>query len=116
MAKQTAKIPDAVKKVLAGEGHDPHVAEIVGYFIEWAGGTRKFAKLLMDEYRNPDATPATRQRILDCILRSMKWANEQQGGTDDLGMMSNEDLEREAARILREHGGQGQNPGNAGPG
>lgn len=108
----SVKARDAIMAAIKGEVVPPQVAEIVAHFTVLQGGPRGIAKLLHDAYWDGRSTPATRQRILDMVLYAMRFANQQQGPPQDMGLASDEDLEREAQALIlkmedaKEHGRQ----------
>lgn len=98
------KVPPSVraglKKAVRGELRDPQVAELVAHFFTAAGGTKAVALLLYQEFTAARPGSITRQRILDMILRGVRFANEKQGVRDDLGLLAEEDLARELEDVI----------------
>jgi hypothetical protein len=100
-------VPESVKKALRrqavrGEIRQPDLAALVGHFFRHAGGEAAVARMLFDEYRDSPPGGVVRQRILDMILRATKFANDKEAPTDDLGSLSEDDLERELTELIGE--------------
>lgn len=109
------KVPASVARAISGETRDPHLAEVVVHFVTAAGGPQRVSLMMLEEWRAAKPGSIIRQRIMESILRWMKWSNERHGALSDLGNLSSEDLEREAKRLL---GGfpSGQEEATADPG
>lgn len=91
---------DAIRQALKdGEG-DPQLAEIAAHFVHFAGGARGMAKIMFDAMQSPECSPMMRHRILDSVMRSLKFANEQTGPKADLGLANDADLDRELKQLL----------------
>jgi hypothetical protein len=100
--KKTAdKIPDKVKKILDGKIEEPSLSGVAAEFFAMAGGARAVAKLLWDTYRHPQCSAMVQHRIMETILRATKFANQQAGPPTELGLLSQVELEQEAAELLR---------------
>ena len=93
-------LPSSVCRALQSEGAEPQLAAIVAHFVEYVGGEKAMGKLMFDAYRDPRATPATRQRVLDMVCYGLRFANTQAGPKDDLGAASDDDLVREAEALI----------------
>jgi hypothetical protein len=121
------KIPASVRRALAGAGVQiPQVAELVSHFMAAAGGALALAKMLLEEYLNAKPGSIIRQRILDSVLRMLNIANQAMGGSEEIDLVNDADLESELKRLMEqmpdgeeEAGpaeGAGANPGEpAGP-
>lgn len=123
------KLPGAIRhaldKVLKKGGNKrgpelPALAEAIEHFIGFAGGTQAFAKMLWDEWLTQKPGSIARQRILELITRTWRMSEIRAGGNEDLGLLSEEDLERELDRRLAKltEGARGQEEATpaAGPG
>lgn len=95
-------VPPAVKQAISGRLKDPQLAEVAAHFFAQAGGPRQVAKMLYHEFRKAKQGSVVRQRILDMILRVTRFANEKNGPRDDMGMLSEGDLEREFKAAMAE--------------
>lgn len=94
------RVPSAVLRelrqgVVKGNSRAPKLSELVQHFFDLAGGERAVAKMLLDEYRSEKCSPNVRSRIMDVILRALQFANAKEPSRDDLGNLSEEDIERE---------------------
>lgn len=94
------RLPPAIRKAIEGEIKEPQLAELSAHFFHAAGGPKAVAKMLFDEFAHANPGSQIRQRILDMILRVTRFANQQSGPVDDLGILTDEDLEREVVRVL----------------
>lgn len=100
------RMPNAVRRALDGTGVKiPQIGELVGHFMELAGGTKQMAKMLMDEYLRAKEGSIIRQRILDSILRMLMLANQQYGAIEETDLIDLPDLEAEAMKLLGEFPG-----------
>lgn len=105
MAKISADVKAALKrKAVKGDIKSPDLACLVSHFFDHAGGERAVAKMLYDEFSEAKQGSIVRQRILDLILRSTKYANEQAPPVDDLGLLTEADLEAEFEHLVDEIG------------
>ena len=118
------KVPPHIQEALRqqavkGEIKQPDLARLTAAFFERAGGERNVANFLYEEFAASPPGGIVRQRILDMILRHLKWVNEKNAPVDDLGTLSDEDLDRELAQLIEVVGGENVNqqaPGQpAGP-
>lgn len=99
-AKQDA-IHATMKEALAGNVKRlPHMTEIAEAFVEMCGGARAFAKILFDEVKAAEPGTVARQRVLAMIVDVWSEANKSAGRTEDLGILSTEDLQRELQAVL----------------
>jgi hypothetical protein len=95
------RLPPSVLKAMEGAGVSvPQIAELVGHFMQLAGGAQKFAVMLMEEFRFAPAGSLIRQRILESVLRMMSLAGQQMGTSEETDLVSTADLERELAQIM----------------
>lgn len=98
MPRKTAKA--RITAALKGNFQEPQLAELAAHFFHAAGGMEKMAKLLYQEFLGAKEGGLMRQRILNMVLMAVKFANERNPGHDDLGLLSEEDLEREGAKVF----------------
>lgn len=103
MAKKKAKLNDSVMKSFAtgvrsaigGRRTIAHYSELAEHFIEEAGGPRRMARMLFDEWEASKPGSIARVRIMQVISSVWRYATETTSSTaDDLGLVSEEDLER----------------------
>lgn len=96
-------IQQALKRqAIKGEIRQPDLAKLVAHFFKNAGGEGAVAKMLYDEFVAAPPGGIARQRIMDMILRGLKWANESEAPQDDLGILTEDDLERELDQLIEE--------------
>lgn len=98
MAKSAGR--KLLQKAVHGEISDPQLAELVSHFFSIAGGPRQVARMLWDEYQVAKAGSLIRNRILDMILRVTRYANEKAPPVNDLGMLSEKDLDQEIESLI----------------
>lgn len=120
MTKNRKHLPKVVKAALrrqtvTGEIRQPDLAKLVTHFFHQAGGEREVAKMLYREFVDAQEGSIVRQRILDMVLRALKFTNEQDPPEDDLGILSDADLDRELNEIVGElsDGSEATNPAPA---
>jgi len=111
MATARKRVPSTVLRelrqgVVKGGSRAPKISELVQHFFDLAGGERAVAKMLIDEYRSDKCSPNVRSRILDMILKSLQFANSRENGPDDLGNLSEEDIERELLSLYEDTDGK----------
>lgn len=99
------KIPIGVYKAVRdgavkGEIDQPDLGRFLSAFFRQAGGEEAVAVMMYDEFVNAKPGSIVRQRILDMILRSTRTLQADTLDMDDLGVLSEEDLQRELDRIL----------------
>lgn len=105
------RVPSSVlcelrQAVIKGITRAPKISELVQHFFDLAGGERAVAKMLLDEYRSEKCSAHVRSRILDVILRSLQFANARETPRDDLGNLSEEDLETELLALYEASDGK----------
>lgn len=101
----SAETKERLRKVVTGSPiNDPRLAEVAYTFIDLCGGPKGFARTLFQEFTNSEPGGIARQRILDMMMRSLKFANEQDPKGSDASMLNDEDLTREIERTLAEIG------------
>lgn len=72
----------------------PSLESFLDHFFQIAGGPRKVAKMLYDEWNSAAPGSLMRTRIGETILRNLKAADSRAKPMDDLGILSDEDIER----------------------
>ncbi len=109
--KRPTEVPDKIKKALTGDLKDPQVREIAAHFFHIAGGPKAVALLLYQEFEASKPGSLMRQRILQLVLNATKYANEQagRGPLDELGLLSEQDIEREILSLLEKSGDKKEN-------
>jgi hypothetical protein len=104
--KRKSVIPDEARDLLVkmAESRDnlPHLSELLEHFIRFAGGPQALAKMLWDETRASPAGGVVRQRNLDMVTRMWRQVAAGTARSDDLGLISEADIERELASTIQE--------------
>lgn len=80
---------------------------IVSHFIDMCGGARAFAKKMFDQYMDPGCSPMVKSRILEMLLRCLKFAEGKRRADDDFGLLSEADLDREIDRRIAQFASKG---------
>lgn len=97
------KLSGLLSEVVKGRVNEPRLAEVSSHFFAIAGGPKRVAQLLYEEFVASKPGSIIRQRILDMILRMTKFANERSGGDlDDLSQLSEDDLRNNLAEVLKD--------------
>lgn len=88
--------------VLGGGIEATSLARITEHLMVLAGGPEGMARRIWAEFNSKKCTPATRQRILDMMLDSLKFQEKQNEQFDPsaLGHLSKEDLEKELLKLM----------------
>ncbi len=94
------RIPDGVKKAIAQGAEAPRMEDVVAHFFHAVGGPRAFARVLHEEFMSAKPGSLIRSRVLDMVLRSLKFSNERAPNLGDLSLMGDEDLARAAEEIM----------------
>lgn len=93
------KIPSQLMDALRGKISDPQLEEVAAYFFHLEGGSQGVAKLLHDEFHRANPGTLIRARIMDMVLRMLTRIYDAKGAPE-LGILSDEDLEKQAQRLL----------------
>jgi hypothetical protein len=105
MSETKKKVPgsviDIIRKGVSGNTREPVLAEIAQHFFDLAGGERNVAKMLFDQYRDPSCPSSVKTKIIHIMLGHLKWLNERTGTIDEMGNLTQEDLERELDKHIR---------------
>lgn len=99
--KEARKERSRLLSLLEKEVEGPRYEDLSAHFFSAAGGTRAIAKMLYDEFTAARQGSMIRQRILDMVLRSAKYASEKSPAVD-VGMMTDADLEAELEALVGE--------------
>lgn len=86
-----------VKRSLLGKRTLPHIAELLEQFLDEHGGVRMFARTL-NRFLEGDK-PILQAKALDIVSHLFKGVSATNGRLEDLGVLSDEDLLREAQGI-----------------
>lgn len=94
--KIAGKVIEILHKGVVDEHvRQPNLGELAQHFFHIAGGEKAIAKMLLDEYRNPNTSPMVRSKIMQVMLAHLKWLNEKTGVVDDMQNLTDEDIKRE---------------------
>jgi len=104
MAKDRA-VETAEKKVKAIMRSElsklPQVAEVLSYFLHYAGGPSELARLLWEEFKSAKPGSSIKQRTLDMIVKMLTFVNATEGTKRDTEHMEDDEIEREMLEIVR---------------
>lgn len=78
----------------------PHLSDLAEHFVQVAGGPRQVARMMYQEWLAAREGSVVRARILDLLTRVWRFASESQPRVDDLGVLTEADLERELGDLL----------------
>lgn len=81
-------------KIIENPPPRPSVNAFLDHWFAQRGGPAQFALELSKEFDAAEAGTLVRSQIVQLIVRSMKVADTKEGANDDLGMVSDADLER----------------------
>ncbi len=101
MPPKKPQVPAAVEAAISGDLGEARVADIVDHFMRLAGGPTAIARMMYDVYSDKDATAMTKQRIMDTVLKGLKFREEMRGPREPDALATDADLVREAVRLLR---------------
>lgn len=101
MAKKKGKSAKALTKALREDYSLPHLSELAEHFVSVAGGPQAVAKLMYDEYMAAPMGGLVRTRILDLLMRVWKFGTETVGDTDNLGLLSEDDLDQMLMKVVQ---------------
>jgi hypothetical protein len=91
--KKPKQIPDFIKHGILNESNNlPNVQDIVEHWILLCGGYKAFTEMMFQEYKSAAPGSLVRLRIVEMLTKLM----ERLGGiteSEELGMLSNQDLE-----------------------
>ena len=76
----------------------PDAKDVAREFVRLCGGPAEFAKYLFDQAMMPTTSAHTKMKIFNMVLSFMK--PEDDDGADDLGMLSEEDLDQSLKSVV----------------
>src|SRR5262245_57838514 len=82
------------KKTEKANGQLPHLSELAEHFVNIAGGPQAMAKMLFVEWNAAKPGSLVRSRILDLVTRVWKFSTDSLRGAGDLGILSEDDIDR----------------------
>ena len=96
--KKPPAVPGSVLEVLRtgvqGKIKEPNLAEVAQHFVDMIGGERQLAKMLVDQYRHVETPQSVKTKIMQIVLGHIKTLNDKSGVIEELGLVTDEDLER----------------------
>lgn len=101
------KLPQFVRNALVeqavkGKVKEPDLAKLVSHFFDICGGEQSVARLLYQEFVAADPGSLARQRILDMLFRCLAKVTDRTPPDDDMGVLTDGDLEREILELTGE--------------
>ncbi len=94
-------VDGVAEAVVKGTFTPAQIADIVESFMAEAGGAKEIGRMMYRAYQSPDATPLQKQRVIETIMRGMKFSEELRGPRENDALLSEDDLRREATTILQ---------------
>src|ERR1700676_538630 len=95
--KKPPAVPGSVLEVLRtgvqGKIKEPNLAEVAQHFVDMIGGERQLAKMLVDQYRHVETPQSVKTKIMQIVLGHIKTLNDKSGVIEELGLVTDEDLE-----------------------
>ena len=104
--REESRILLALKLGLHSDLDDLEPAKILGAFVRQLGGPEEMGRHAAQVFL--DGQPMAKQRILDSMLRMAKYVADKNPGMGDLGLVSEDDLEKYALLLGRQLDGQAQ--------
>jgi hypothetical protein len=83
-----------LKRLVENPPPRPSLEAFLDHYFAVAGGPAKVALELRQEYEAAEPGSQIRSRIMELLVRSLKSADGKQGGLDDMGILSDQDIER----------------------
>ena len=83
-----------LKRLVENPSPRPSLEAVLDHYFALAGGPAKFALELRQEYEAAEPGSQIRSRILDLILRLVQRGDAAGGALDDMGILSEDDLNR----------------------
>lgn len=100
---------------LVGEKPTPELVLVAQEFFTLIGGPKKFAMMLKRAYDHAPKGGMVQVRILDLMVNALKYLTPKEDITDDCGLLSDQDLEREIQKQFSKALPNGQPPGRPEP-
>ena len=97
-------VVEFLRQAAAAPAAAPRLGDLASHFFESAGGPRAVAQMLYDEFAAARPGSLIRQRILDLVLKCVRFEHETNPRPTDLAGLSEADLNRELVDVLAECG------------
>jgi hypothetical protein len=91
--KITAK-PEQLRAIVSNPPPRPSVQAFLDHWFAIRGGPAQFAADLCQEYDAASPGSLVRSQIIQLVVRSMKVADTKEGSMDELGLVTDADLDR----------------------
>lgn len=109
--------PEKLRQIVANPPPRPSTQAFLDHWFAIRGGPAQFALDLCREYDAAEPGSLVRTQIIQVVMRSMKVTDGKEGSHDDLGMVSDADLEKMltqlGAKLLADADRQQQGAANA---
>jgi len=86
--------PEVLRKIVENPPPRPSVQAFLDHWFALRGGSAQFARDLCQEYDAADPGSMIRSQIIQLVVRSMKVADVKEGSMDELGLVTDADLDR----------------------
>lgn len=103
MSARVSKI-EKLRQKLKNNEPLPDLSELVEQFVDVAGGPRNVAKMLHDEWEKAASGGIVRMRIMQILTQVWKYASDTRPSVGDLGLVTEEDLEKLLQEKLARYG------------
>jgi hypothetical protein len=97
--KVTPPKAEHLRKLVANPPPRPSLQAFLDHWFAVRGGPAQFALDLCQEFDAADPGSLVRSQITTLVLRSMKVADAKEGALDELGLLSDADLDRQLALL-----------------
>lgn len=86
--------PERLRQIVANPPPRPSTQAFLDHWFAIRGGPAQFALDLSQEYDAAEPGSLVRTQIIQVVMRSMKVTDGKEGANDELGMVSDADLEK----------------------
>lgn len=93
-APSPAARAERLRQIVANPPPRPSVNAFLDHWFAISGGPAQFALDLRQEFDAAEPGSLVRSQIIQLIVRSMKVADTKEGALDELGLITDDDLER----------------------
>lgn len=97
--KVTPPPAERLRKLVENPPPRPSLQAFLDHWFAVRGGPAQFALDLCQEFDAAEPGSLVRSQITQLVLRSMKVADAKEGALDELGLISDADLERQLAQL-----------------
>ncbi len=99
--KKPASVPDHILKDMEESvrgkfnAKEPRLSDIAQHFFSLAGGAKGVATLLWKQILDPRTPAFVRARIVDLIMKAMKFHEDKNPPVEDTGLLTDDELQAE---------------------